>query len=161
MGYVYMITCTANDKWYIGSHNGRSKHYKGSGKTLLKAYKKYGRENFIKTILVHTDDYRGVEEQILIGLDAAGRRDMYNTTNTVSVGTDGWKGSELWLQRQKTAQLGEKHHQYGKPISDEQKVKLSAAMRKPQAKGTCVHCGRTMSINGITRHHNDNCKHAP
>ena len=49
-GYVYITTCTVNNKQYIGSHKYDKQEldfkYIGSGKTLAKAIKKYGRNNF-------------------------------------------------------------------------------------------------------------------
>lgn len=51
---VYLTTNNINKKIYIGQHRlnarGRSK-YLGSGKTFLKALKKYGSENFDKVTL--------------------------------------------------------------------------------------------------------------
>lgn len=49
--YIYKITNKINGKWYIGKHNGTNPNYMGSGKLLKQAYKKYGKENFEKTIL--------------------------------------------------------------------------------------------------------------
>lgn len=51
-GFVYCTTNLVNGKKYIGRHKGRAKDsYIGSGKTLLKARKKYGSENFTRDIL--------------------------------------------------------------------------------------------------------------
>lgn len=49
--YIYCTTNLINDKKYIGQHNGKKNYYLGSGKTILKAIKKYGKNNFKKEIL--------------------------------------------------------------------------------------------------------------
>lgn len=56
--YIYRIINSINGKTYIGQHTVRknrtitSDTYWGSGSILWSAYKKYGRENFIKEILI-------------------------------------------------------------------------------------------------------------
>ena len=51
--YTYKIVNKVNNKYYLGVHNTDDINdgYMGSGKALLRAYKKYGRENFEKIIL--------------------------------------------------------------------------------------------------------------
>lgn len=53
MYYIYQITNLLNGRIYVGQHNYSNidDNYMGSGKTLLKAYKKYGKGNFEKLIL--------------------------------------------------------------------------------------------------------------
>lgn len=52
-GYIYITTNLINGMKYIGKHKAASfdPSYKGSGKILLKAFKKYGKENFTCHIL--------------------------------------------------------------------------------------------------------------
>lgn len=54
--YIYCIENLINGKTYIGKHKGVSTDsYMGSGKLLKEAYKKYGTNNFQKTILFEGD----------------------------------------------------------------------------------------------------------
>lgn len=52
IGYIYLTTCLANGKIYVGRHelNG-DKKYIGSGELFKLAVKKYGKENFKRKIL--------------------------------------------------------------------------------------------------------------
>ena len=54
--YVYVTSNLINGKQYIGDHstnNLENDKYLGSGLTLLRGIKKYGKENFIREILEH------------------------------------------------------------------------------------------------------------
>ena len=50
---VYITTNKINNRFYIGTHVSENPldAYLGSGKLLIKAIKKYGKENFNKSIL--------------------------------------------------------------------------------------------------------------
>lgn len=50
--FIYITTNLINEKQYIGFHNGtEDDDYLGSGKYLLRAVKKYGKENFRRKII--------------------------------------------------------------------------------------------------------------
>lgn len=55
--YFYKITNTINNKIYYGIHstNDLDDGYMGSGRALIRAFKKYGKENFIKEIIKFFD----------------------------------------------------------------------------------------------------------
>lgn len=52
-GYVYLTENLINGKCYIGQHKSTKfeESYIGSGRTLVKAINKYGKENFVTTII--------------------------------------------------------------------------------------------------------------
>lgn len=84
-GYIYLTTCTVNNKKYIGSHKYDKEEldprYIGSGKTFSKAVRKYGKNNFICEVLEYceTKDDLVVKEQYYISLyDAVSSDEYYN-----------------------------------------------------------------------------------
>jgi group I intron endonuclease len=50
-GIIYKTTNLINGKFYVGKDQNNNPDYLGSGLLLVKAIKKYGRENFVKVIL--------------------------------------------------------------------------------------------------------------
>lgn len=56
---VYCITNKINGKKYIGSDSNNNPNYFGSGTYIKKAIKKYGKENFAKTIINKVDNLEG------------------------------------------------------------------------------------------------------
>ena len=67
---IYKTTCTINGKYYVGKHKtkDRDDDYLGSGKLLLAAIEKYGRENFVREIILEcsTEDEMNLAEKILV-----------------------------------------------------------------------------------------------
>lgn len=53
---VYKTTNKKNGKYYIGVHNEKDAKYLGTGKAIMRAVKKYGRECFERETLFKTDD---------------------------------------------------------------------------------------------------------
>ena len=116
---IYMIVNKINNKIYIGKHTTKNPYddYMGSGKTLKAAIKKYGLENFEKTILYCFDSENEayLKESEIVTVEFVKREDTYNLT----VGGEGFS-------------TGENHPNYGKPaynrgipMSNEQKKKVS------------------------------------
>jgi hypothetical protein len=87
--YIYKITNKINGKWYIGKHNGSDPNYMGSGKLLKQAYKKYGKENFEKTILetCQTEDELNIKE--IHWMDVSNALTSPDCYNLVAGGTGG------------------------------------------------------------------------
>lgn len=67
---IYKTTNLINGKYYIGKHRtkNRDDDYLGSGKLLRAAIKKYGRENFIREIILEcsSEEEMNLAEKILV-----------------------------------------------------------------------------------------------
>ena len=99
--YIYCITNNINNKTYIGQHmsNNLSDNYMGSGLNINRAFKKYGKENFSKSILAvaHTKENIDILEKVFIALYRAEGKAEYNIADG---GTGGNLGNE-WYRRNK------------------------------------------------------------
>jgi Putative endonuclease segE, GIY-YIG domain len=162
--YIYKTTNTLNGRFYIGSKKARvedSQSYLGSGKALLQAIRKYGKEVFRKEILELCDDYDTLKQreiEILTKMDAAGNADCYNIHNNFSGGYN--KSAYTKSARKKIGKANAK-----RVLSDCQKscswMSTSEANAKKHPPATCCHCGKTANKTNIVRWHNDNCKNRP
>lgn len=88
---IYLTTNLVTGKKYIGLHSKNNNKYFGSGTLILKAIKKYGKQNFQKEILEESDDIIEANrlERCYI--------DMYNAVNddnfyNLSYGGEGISG---------------------------------------------------------------------
>ena len=82
-GYIYLTTNLINGKKYIGQHKASkiSESYKGSGKLIRSAFKKYGKSNFSTVILRECSSIEEMNEseRFYIKLyDAVNSEDFYN-----------------------------------------------------------------------------------
>lgn len=64
-GYIYLTTNLINGKIYVGQHSLKSKtqNYKGSGKEILRALKKYGKENFKMEVIEWCESFEELNER--------------------------------------------------------------------------------------------------
>jgi len=120
MGIIYLTRCLVNGKLYVGLHTKGDKDYLGSGMFLLRAIKKYGKENFIRADL---DTFLELAEG-----QAKERRWIAALNSKVPAGynlNDGGEGSfnpsEETRAKMRAAKLG-------KLLSDAHKAKISAKM---------------------------------
>ena len=108
---IYQITNNVNGKIYIGKHEmfNVDDNYFGSGKYLNLAIKKYGLENFTKTILFELQNREEMNllEKLVVTPEFCARKDTYN----INVGGDGgWyysnKQSNCSIQRSTAGKNG-------------------------------------------------------
>jgi len=92
--YVYQITNLVNGKIYVGKHKS-NKHpdengYYGSGKQILAAIEKYGKENFKKEVLYYCSniDEMAEKEAEIVTEEFVRRNDTYNMHKG---GLGGWE----------------------------------------------------------------------
>jgi len=131
MAYVYCITNKINGKKYIGSSRKETIDltYFGSGRAIVQALKKYGKENFTRQILWEgKGDARDIESYWLEYFNAAHNPLFYNMTNdargntlhkeetkkTVSKKLIGRKFSKEVCQKISKAKIGKSTSKKGK-----------------------------------------------
>lgn len=124
-GFVYETTNNINGKRYIGqrrmSHDWEDDAYLGSGTILTKALKKYGKQNFSKTILDYAYSQKELDEKekhyILIN-NATDSQHYYNihVGGTGGHTTKGWSEERKLKHKQLMSDIstGEKNGMYGK-----------------------------------------------
>jgi len=126
IGFVYRWANTSNDKWYIGSHKGKTTDsYIGSGKAFLASYKK-NPSFFVREILYVGQDFRELEGFILEELNAAEDRSSYNMKNS-SIGGD----TSMHFTEESRRKMSEasKIHSKGRKLSQESRDKLSKSLK--------------------------------
>lgn len=139
-GYLYKTECLANGKLYIGiSVNQKNKqNYLGSGVALKDAIKKYGKENFKKTILVDNvnsmEELNSLEKEYIkkydcfcpIGynIDLGGKGNGNHSESTKNKISKTKKGN--YSEKQRIANI-DSHK--GLKLSSETKLKISLSMK--------------------------------
>ncbi len=146
---IYMTTNLINGKKYIGRDSKNNPNYIGSGHTLLKAIKKYGKQNFKKEILEECKTFEELEQREVYWLnyyDAGRSEEFYNMHNHSSGGSLGMNisdetkeklrrfnlGKQLSTEtreRMSISRTGEKNHFFGKSHSEESRKKIRDARR--------------------------------
>lgn len=128
---IYKVTNKINGKFYIGKHQTKklNDHYYGSGKKLLAAIKKYGKENFSKEILFvfETEQEMNDKEKELITEEFVKRPDTYN----VGVGGEGGPHFKGRKHTEETLQLIRERS--GQPMSDYTKQLLRENNKRTNA----------------------------
>ena len=106
--YVYKITNVSNNKIYIGCHetDNLDDGYMGSGKYIIRAYEKYGKENFIKEIL---EFYTSRQEMFLAESQIVTREfiEDNSTYNLAEGGHGGYKGKDCYTSIQRSSKISE------------------------------------------------------
>lgn len=146
-GYVYLTTCIENNKRYIGQHKWSHEYidetYIGSGKIMLRAIEKYGKNSFKCEILNYArtqDELNKLEEYYVNLYDAVNSPDFYNLVkggiyrvnefhHSKSVAqriSESLKGRPSPMKgRKQTKKFMEYITQTHGPLSEETKMKIS------------------------------------
>lgn len=122
---IYITTNLINGKKYIGRDSKNDPTYLGSGHALLKAIKKYGKENFKKEIVEECksfDELEKREEYWLNHYDAGRSNEFYNMHNYSSGGSLGVHVTSETRKKLRDFNLGKK-------LSDETKIKMSESRK--------------------------------
>ena len=61
--FIYKTTNKLNGKFYIGQHTKNNDDYIGSGKILLWAIEKYGKENFVREVIEYCNDRKHLDSR--------------------------------------------------------------------------------------------------
>lgn len=126
-GFIYETTNKLNGMKYIGKciyhRQNNWQSYLGSGLYLQRAIKKYGKENFVKTILEEAysnEELNELEESYIERFKAVESPNYYNIKHAAIGGdifTDNPRKEEIRAMR-KQQMSGEGNHQYGKPKTE-------------------------------------------
>ena len=107
---IYKTTNILNNKFYIGKHqtNNLKDSYIGSGKALVQAIKKYGRENFKFEILfyLNSEEEMNAKEKEIVTEEFVKNPQTYNLT----VGGEGGPVFKGKHHSEKTKELLRKNH---------------------------------------------------
>lgn len=129
--YIYRIINSINGKTYIGQHTVRknrtitSDTYWGSGSILRSAYKKYGRENFIKEILI--SGYFSQQEINALEIEYIKKeRSIGKAEYNISKGGDAFVDGHYYWEHA-SAEQKEWHTQHNKNVASKASV---LAMKK-------------------------------
>ena len=151
-GFIYITTNMINGKKYLGQRKfyRNWQEYLGSGKSLLYAIQKYGKENFVRNIVCicnSLEELNQAEHDISVFLNVVKSEDWYN----LKYGGDSMEGyspppevrekiskankgkpapnkgipmSEETKRKQREAQSGERSSWYGRKHTEETKQKI-------------------------------------
>jgi hypothetical protein len=97
---IYKTTNLINDKIYVGQSCNNNSNYYGSGKYILNALKKYGKENFKKEILIVCKNKHELNWSERYCIVWQGSRD-YNGGYNLTDGGNGVSGFKAWNKGKK------------------------------------------------------------
>jgi group I intron endonuclease len=128
--FVYITTNLINGKQYVGFHttNNLNDGYVGSGKLIMYAVKKYGKENFSREILEHCslDQWREKETYWINIKQTKKHEGGYNLSDGGEgvIGMDPWnKGKRNCYSKETLEKWSEQRK--GRKLSTDAKIKLS------------------------------------
>lgn len=115
IGYIYLVTNRVNGKIYVGQHKKQQfdPSYKGSGRLIVKAIKKYGKDKFDVVMIDTADTKEELNQKEVFYIEALNCKDH-------KIGYNVADGGE-WAP----VLSGEKNGMYGKHHTEETKQLLS------------------------------------
>ena len=129
---LYKIENKLNEKFYIGVHSTDDINdgYMGSGDLIIKAIKKYGKNNFLKTVLKYCDNRELLMEleKKVVNKKFVARKDTYN----VNVGGVGLVST--WKKSNETIAYKLKNDQIW---TETRSRNISSGIRNAMKKGKC------------------------
>ena len=144
-GFIYVTTNNVNGKKYVGkSTKPESEEYLGSGKALILAVKKYGKENFTREIIANAftrADLYDLETHFITEFNASKSQRWYNIAAESNF-TGGFKGKLHTPERNKA--LSEKLT--GHLVSEKAREKMRDAWRLRKAQGDLSSYNRPENI---------------
>lgn len=146
MFIIYKTTNLINGRYYIGKHVGTLEDsYLGSGVGIMRAIKKYGKEQFKREILIVCSSNKLMNEleRLYINEEIVQDKSSYNMILGGQGGMLFIKGSpeyDVWLVKLKSSKRriisGKEHHSYGRPAvnwTPELRLKLSNSLKGHKA----------------------------
>jgi group I intron endonuclease len=174
--FIYQITNEITNKSYIGWHatNNMDDNYLGSGKYLKNSIKKYGKDNFSKTILEHCNEDNVLEKEIfwisknntfspngynltLGGEGSLGREATPETREKLRLAQLGKKAGEETKRKMIKTRTGKKVPNYKPhPISEETKLKISKAKKGiPLSPEACANMNKSKRGIPLSQEHKE------
>ena len=127
-GYIYITTNLINGKQYIGQHKCSYfdfDKYKGSGKNIWKAFKKYGKENFkcellesinnIPTICNTKEELNNSEKYYIKYYDCVNNLNFYNLT-------EGGLGGDVLAGKPEARKKAIEKHKYSMSLKSKEEL---------------------------------------
>ena len=134
---IYKTTNILNNKFYIGKHqtNNLKDSYIGSGKALVQAIKKYGRQNFKFEILfyLNSEEEMNAKEKEIVTEEFVKNPQTYNLT----VGGEGGPVFKGKHHSEKTKELLRKNHKDVFLTNDQKEKALSKSKQTRLEKYGC------------------------
>jgi hypothetical protein len=130
---IYKTTNLVNGKIYIGKHSKSDDIYLGSGKLLIMAIEKYGRENFIREIIDQSEDINELNEKEIYWIDKYNSRDRSIGYNIANGGQGGdvrlYMSDEQYLNYCQSISISKKGKTKGIPLSEKNKIGISKGLK--------------------------------
>ena len=119
-GVIYKTTNNINGKIYVGRNETNNSKYLGSGKYFISALNKYGRENFIHTIIDTANNKQELCKKEIFWIKFY---DSRNPSIGYNIGPGG-EGAGSGEDHHFYGKFGKNHPTFGRLHSDEEKRKM-------------------------------------